>query len=66
MSCRARLADQPGLVMVVQVTASKTSLAQVRSLVADGGQEPGDGARGGQEGTERLVNPLPNRCHGGR
>jgi len=30
-----RLVDQPDLVMVIQVPASKTYLARVRSLLAD-------------------------------
>jgi hypothetical protein len=36
-----RLVDQPGLVMVVQVPASNTSLERVRSLLPDPAVSPG-------------------------
>ena len=35
-----RLVDQPGLIMVVQVPASKTYLARVRSLLTSSGLQP--------------------------
>ncbi len=39
-----RLVDQPGLIMVIQVPASSTSLARVRSLLAGTGEAPPGGA----------------------
>jgi len=53
-----RLVDQPGLIMVVQVPASKTYLARVRSLLPDTGQRPEPTTKAPGQG---HVSRLPNR-----